>query len=1079
MTWNPPDAADERRQRAVDSLGVQVDHPEERFDRITRLAHHALRPADGHHHRARRRPRLVPGQYGLDVRRCSRDQVLCGSPSRAGPSSWSRTPRATRSLRHHPAVVRPRPSASTPATRCVDPLGNVVGTLALYDVRSPACSDADLLLAFDDMAAWAQQELVASTEMTQASAGAGLAAAAGPVRVDDWDIAGICLPSLAVGGDFYDYGVTDRVAHLGLGDVMGKGTGAALVGAGVRSALRGTRSGGQRRRRPRHHRHPGRAQPARRPRPRRVVRDAVRDGRSTSTTAGCATSTPACGLCLLVRADGARRAAQRRRPAARDPAPTTTGPSTETVAAPRRPAADVQRRPARPARGPDGLVATRSARSWPPTTTTSRCCAESRPHRARPTALDDVTAVAVYRAAGRAAMTARRQAPHPGDRRADGAARRQLRRLALAGLGQLGRLVDRGPAGHGRDLQPRRLRCSSGSACGGSRTAAQPPPPAPEPDRRRASSRPTTSRSSSSCDTARGRHGHPLPAPHLGPRRRQPPRDARGGRGGGHRVDHPVGRLGGHAAPRQGRQPQQRARRRPTASSSSSSTPTRCRCRSSSTGRSATSATSRWGWCRPRSTSYNVPDDDPLGSQAPLFYGPIQAGKDGWNAAFFCGSNAVIRREALMQVGVARLRRRDGAARLPHALLRPLRCVRKALRHAPADDRRSAAALDATCDARSGARAPSWPGATALFDVTYALPAHASRRCAASMVDADLDDPAGRPRGHRRRWPPDRRRGRRPRRDEEALRPAGARATGRRSAPIESVQAAARRRQRRPARRGAGGDADGDHLGHRGHGHLHAACTASAGSRPTTTRCWPSGSRPRTSARCSTQRLRWAQGTDAGAVAREPAAQKRLSLAAAAHVLRHDVELPVRASRRVVYLTAPVLYLVFGVLPVQALSSDFFIRLVPFLVINQLAVHRRGRRATDVARAAVLPRAVPDLDPRRSPPPSATSYLGRPLDFAVTPKEQAEADRPAVAPGPAAARSPWARSSWPPSSASCVSRSGEADLLGTDAQHRVGRLRPGRSSRSSSRPPRYRGFQQEDAHDPASSVETTRRHRRR
>ena len=48
----------------------------------------------------------------------------------------------------------------------------------------------------------------------------------------------------------------------------------------------------------------------------------------------------------------------------------------------------------------------------------------------------------------------------------------------------------------------------------------------------------------------------------------------------------------------------------------------------------------------------NVPPGDPLGSQAPLFYGPIQQGKDGWNAAFFCGSNAVLRREALMQLGI-------------------------------------------------------------------------------------------------------------------------------------------------------------------------------------------------------------------------------------------------------------------------------------------------------------------------------------------------------------------------------------------------------------------------------------------
>jgi cellulose synthase (UDP-forming) len=49
---------------------------------------------------------------------------------------------------------------------------------------------------------------------------------------------------------------------------------------------------------------------------------------------------------------------------------------------------------------------------------------------------------------------------------------------------------------------------------------------------------------------------------------------------------------------------------------------------------------------------YNLPPGDPFGSDAPLFYGPIMRGKDGWNAAFFCGSNALLRREALMQVGL-------------------------------------------------------------------------------------------------------------------------------------------------------------------------------------------------------------------------------------------------------------------------------------------------------------------------------------------------------------------------------------------------------------------------------------------
>ncbi len=50
---------------------------------------------------------------------------------------------------------------------------------------------------------------------------------------------------------------------------------------------------------------------------------------------------------------------------------------------------------------------------------------------------------------------------------------------------------------------------------------------------------------------------------------------------------------------------------------------------------------------------YNVQTSDPFGSDAPLFYGPIQQGKDGWNAAFFCGSNALLNRDALLQLGLS------------------------------------------------------------------------------------------------------------------------------------------------------------------------------------------------------------------------------------------------------------------------------------------------------------------------------------------------------------------------------------------------------------------------------------------
>jgi cellulose synthase (UDP-forming) len=49
---------------------------------------------------------------------------------------------------------------------------------------------------------------------------------------------------------------------------------------------------------------------------------------------------------------------------------------------------------------------------------------------------------------------------------------------------------------------------------------------------------------------------------------------------------------------------------------------------------------------------YNIPPGDPFGHRASLFYGPLQQGKDGMNAAFYTGTNAVLRREALINVGL-------------------------------------------------------------------------------------------------------------------------------------------------------------------------------------------------------------------------------------------------------------------------------------------------------------------------------------------------------------------------------------------------------------------------------------------
>lgn len=56
--------------------------------------------------------------------------------------------------------------------------------------------------------------------------------------LDGYEVAGVCLPAQAAGGDFYDWYAIDGGLGFTLGDVMGKGVAAAIVAATVRATVR-------------------------------------------------------------------------------------------------------------------------------------------------------------------------------------------------------------------------------------------------------------------------------------------------------------------------------------------------------------------------------------------------------------------------------------------------------------------------------------------------------------------------------------------------------------------------------------------------------------------------------------------------------------------------------------------------------------------------------------------------------------------------------------------------------------------------------------------------------------------------
>ncbi|GEP37334.1 hypothetical protein NPS01_09970 [Nocardioides psychrotolerans] len=229
---------EERRQRAVESLQLSEGQKDERFERITRLARTVFGVPMTTITILDNDRAWFPSAQGVDVSEMPRVETFCDRTTDEGRLLMVEDASQDERFRHLPLVEHGhvRFYAGHPLR---DAIGNVVGTFCIYD-SEPRTLDGDLLVAFRDMAAWAEQELVSSAEMSQAGHVQASMLPARAVRTGGWEINGLCLPALAVGGDFYDYGVTNGVVHLGLGDVMGKGTGAALVGAGVRAAIRST-----------------------------------------------------------------------------------------------------------------------------------------------------------------------------------------------------------------------------------------------------------------------------------------------------------------------------------------------------------------------------------------------------------------------------------------------------------------------------------------------------------------------------------------------------------------------------------------------------------------------------------------------------------------------------------------------------------------------------------------------------------------------------------------------------------------------------------------------------------------------
>jgi hypothetical protein len=233
------DAEEEARLRALHALGVVGTGAEERFDRITRLAQRLFGVPIAAITLLDRDTQWIKSQVGFPQDSTPRADAFCNFTV-ADPGTTVIEDAAQDSRTAGSAFVNGDPHvrfyAGHPLCAGAD---QRVGTFCIID-RQPREFDDRLQAILRELASWAESELNQSAELDRAAEvqRALLPRTAG-FEVPGWRVGAACWPARSVGGDFVDWYRTDDGSFaITLGDIMGKGMGAALLMATVRSVMR-------------------------------------------------------------------------------------------------------------------------------------------------------------------------------------------------------------------------------------------------------------------------------------------------------------------------------------------------------------------------------------------------------------------------------------------------------------------------------------------------------------------------------------------------------------------------------------------------------------------------------------------------------------------------------------------------------------------------------------------------------------------------------------------------------------------------------------------------------------------------
>ena len=231
--------AEEVRLQALATLNVLDTPREERFDRLVRLAARildvptaliSLVDEDRQFHKA---------EIGFGgVSESPRDQSFCSHAIEQVEPLVVEDATLDARFQDNPLVTCEDGIRFYAGQQIHAPGGAPVGALCVIDSRPRTITGRQLDI-LRELADFVETELARTDELGRAGEIQRRLLPASQPSVPGYDVAGVCIPASVVGGDFFDWYPIGRMFQVVLADVMGKGIAAAIIGASVRSLMRG------------------------------------------------------------------------------------------------------------------------------------------------------------------------------------------------------------------------------------------------------------------------------------------------------------------------------------------------------------------------------------------------------------------------------------------------------------------------------------------------------------------------------------------------------------------------------------------------------------------------------------------------------------------------------------------------------------------------------------------------------------------------------------------------------------------------------------------------------------------------